>query len=188
MSLPHALLGLISYKPATGYDLKAAFASSIGMFWHASLPQIYRTLGQMEKTGLLSFRIEQQDGKPNRKIYNLTDQGKKELNDWLSKPLEFPQERKNDILMKIFFGNKISQKNLIEHFKKWRSSAESLQEKLEKEAKQVAAHYSDLTGVKDDMYFWLLTADYGRRQNKAIVEWCDSALKFLEKGKKVKNK
>jgi PadR family transcriptional regulator, regulatory protein AphA len=187
MSLPHALLGLLSYKPATGYDLKAAFASSIGMFWNASLPQIYRTLGQMEKTGLLSFRIEQQEGKPNRKIYDLTDQGKKELNDWLSRPLEFPQVRKNDMLMKIFFGNKISQKDLIEHFKKWRSSSASLQEKLEKEVSPIAAHYSELTGVKDDMYFWLLTADYGRRQSKAVVEWCDAALAFLEKGKKTKS-
>jgi DNA-binding PadR family transcriptional regulator len=188
MSLTYALLGLLSYKPATGYDLKAAFASSIGMFWDASLPQIYRTLGQLEKAGLLSFRIEQQEGKPNRKIYDLTDQGKKELNDWLTKPLEFPQEKKNDMLMKIFFGNKISHEDLVEHFKKWRSSAAIIQEKLEKEVKPVASHYSELTGVKDDMYFWLLTADYGRRLNKAIVEWCDSALEFLEKGKKIKDK
>jgi PadR family transcriptional regulator, regulatory protein AphA len=186
MSLPHALLGLLSYKPATGYDLKVAFASSIGMFWDASLPQIYRTLGQMEKNGWLSFRIEQQEGKPNRKIYNLTASGKKELNAWLRKTLEFPQVRKNDMLMKIFFGNKINQKDLIEHFKKWRSSAAKLQEKLEKGVKPVVAHYSDVTGAKDDMYFWLLTADYGRRRAKMIVEWCDSALGFLEKGKKYK--
>jgi PadR family transcriptional regulator, regulatory protein AphA len=184
MSLPHALLGLLSYKPATGYDLKAAFANSIGMFWDASLPQIYRILGQLEKNGWLSFRIEQQEGKPNRKIYNLTASGKKELNEWLSKPLEFPRVRKNDMLIKIFFGNKISQKELIKHFKEWRSSAAALQEKLEKGVKPVVAHYSDVTGAKDDMYFWFLTADYGWRQAKMIVEWCDSALGFLEKGKK----
>ncbi len=186
MSLPHALLGLLSYRPTTGYDLKLAFASSIGMFWDASLPQIYRTLGQMGKNGWLSYRIEQQNGKPNRKIYSLTASGKKELNEWLSKPLEFPKVRKNEMLIKIFFGNKISKKDLIKHFKEWRGSAASLQKKLEKDVKPIVAHYGDVTGAKNDMYFWLLTADYGRRHAKMIVEWCDSALDFLEKGEKIK--
>ena len=54
MSLPHALLGLINYQPTTGYELKATFNRSIHFFWNATLPQIYRTLNQMEKKGWLT--------------------------------------------------------------------------------------------------------------------------------------
>lgn len=46
MSLPHALLGLLNYRPATGYELKGTFTKSIHFFWNATLPQIYRTLKQ----------------------------------------------------------------------------------------------------------------------------------------------
>jgi PadR family transcriptional regulator, regulatory protein AphA len=183
MSLPHALLGLLSYQPATGYDLKAAFTNSIGMFWDASLPQIYRTLNQMGENGLLSSSIEHQEGKPSRKIYELTDKGKSELREWLSKPPEFAQAKKNDMLLKLFFGSQMNQKDLADHFHKWRRSAAQMQEKLEKEIQPIVDHYGKKTGAKDDMRFWLLTADYGRRQARMMMEWCDAALEVIEKEK-----
>lgn len=180
MSLKYALMGLINYKPATGYDLKTAFTDSIGMFWNASLPQIYRTLNQMEKNGLLSSSIEQQEGKPNRRIYDLTDKGKMEFREWLNKTMEFPLVTKNDMLLKLFFGNLIDKKELVAHFKKWRKSAFQLHEKLETEIKPIAGYYATKTGAQDDMRFWLLTADYGRRHAKMVIEWCDEALEVIK--------
>ena len=57
MSLPHALLGLISYQPSTGYELRTTFTESVQFFWSATLPQIYRTLNQMESQGWLTVRL-----------------------------------------------------------------------------------------------------------------------------------
>jgi len=76
MSLPHALLGLINYRPATGDELKATFDRSIHFFWNATLPQIYRTLNQMEKRGWLTLKVEHQNGKPSRKLYDITKAGR----------------------------------------------------------------------------------------------------------------
>jgi PadR family transcriptional regulator AphA len=182
MSLPHALLGLINYKPLTGYDLKAAFTSSIYMFWNASLPQIYRTLHQMEKKGWVSSSIEHQKGKPSRKIYNVTERGKKELGRWLSGPLEVPQV-KEEMLVKIFFGNQMERKDLIDLIKQRRVRAMQFLERTGKEIRSVAEHYAERTGAKDDVSFWLLTFDFGRRRAQMIVEWCDAALGVVEKGK-----
>jgi PadR family transcriptional regulator AphA len=185
MSLPHALLGLINYKPLTGYDLKAAFTSSIYMFWNASLPQIYRTLHQMEKKGWVSSSIEHQQGKPNRKIYTVTEKGKQELRTWLSEPLEIPQI-KHEMLVKIFFGNQMNKKDLVNLIKEQRELSMQFLEKTGREVKPIAENYAVKAGAKDDMRFWLLTLDFGRRRAQMIVEWCDAALDVVEKGKGIK--
>ena len=182
MSLPHALLGLLNYGPATGYDLKATFEKSINLFWNASLPQIYRTLNQMEKKGWLSFKVEHQDGKPSRKIYTLTDTGQKELQKWLSMPPEFPQI-KNNMLAKIFFGNQMDKKDLAVNLRKWRERYVKSLEKLGTELETTAGHYATKGDFRDDMRFWLLTADYGRRHAIMVIEWCDSALDVVERQK-----
>lgn len=184
MSLPHALLGLLNYKPATGYDLKAAFENSINLFWNASLPQIYRTLSQMEKDGWLSFTVEHQEGKPSRKIYQLTDKGKKELRNWLTTPPEFTPT-KNSLLVKLFFGNQMDKKDLAANIHKWREHYVEFLEMMDKNIRPIAQHYADKLDSKDDMQFWLMTADYGIRNARMVIEWCDSALGFVEKGKKI---
>ena len=48
MSLKHALLGLLTHQPMTGYELKQFFDSSIQHFWNAELSQIYPTLKSLE--------------------------------------------------------------------------------------------------------------------------------------------
>jgi PadR family transcriptional regulator, regulatory protein AphA len=184
MSLPYALLGLVNYMPATGYDLKTVFTRSIGMFWNASLPQIYRTLNQMERDGWLSSNIEHQRGKPSRKIYNITDKGKKELNRWISAPTEI-QQIKNELLVKIFLGGRANQKELVKHIKEYRRRAIQFLEKAGKEAKATADDFAAKTGDKDPMRFWLLTYDFGRRRARMTIEWCDSALEVIEKGKNI---
>ena len=180
MSLPHALLGLINYQPLTGYDIKAAFNASINGFWNASLPQIYRTLHQMEKSGWALSRIEQQDGKPNRKIYKITSKGKKELRKWLVEPLEKTQP-KNKMLIKVFFGNQMDNKDLINQIRDRRKQEIKFLEKAGNEHRQAADHYAVELEAKDDLRYWLLSLDFGIRKSKMIVEWCDSAFKILEK-------
>ena len=183
MSLPHALLGLLNYKSASGYDLKTAFTGSIANFWNASLPQIYRTLHQMDKNGWVSSSIEEQQGKPNRKVYNVTDKGKKELLEWLSGAWEIPQV-KDEMLVKVFFGNQMNKKDFVKLVKKRREDAMQFLEKTGTEGKKTAGYYAERTGASDDMSFWLMTLDFGRRRAKMIVEWCDAALDVVEKGKK----
>lgn len=179
MSLPHALLGLINYTPLTGYDLKTTFNASINMFWNASLPQIYRTLHQMEKSGWVLSSIEQQEGKPNRKIYKITNKGKKELRKWLGGPLEIHQV-KDKMMIKAFFGNQMDHRDLVNQFRELREQESRFLEKARNEFKQTADRYAIKLDAKEDVRFWLLTLDFGRRKAKMIVEWCDSALEILE--------
>jgi PadR family transcriptional regulator, regulatory protein AphA len=180
MSLPYALLGLVNYKPATGYELKTIFTRSINMFWNASLPQIYRTLNQMESKGWLSSSVEHQEGKPSRKIYRITVEGRQELDEWLVKPIEF-KEVKSEMMLKVFFGNVMDQKDFVNHIRARRESARRFLEKTPKEVGTTINEYASKTGAEGDTLFWLLTYDFGRRRAQATVEWCDAALDLVEK-------
>ena len=46
MSLEYAILGFLSYKPFSGYEMKKAFDNSVRHFWYADQSQIYRTLAR----------------------------------------------------------------------------------------------------------------------------------------------
>lgn len=184
MSLPHALLGLINYQPKTGYELKATFDKSIHFFWNATLPQIYRTLTQMEKKGWLTLTVEHQNGKPSRKIYHITRDGKEEFKRWLIEP-PVVSELRNAMLIKIFFGNQMEPKQVAAHLRAWQEYHANLLKRYEKEVPSVIRQYAHATGALKDALYWSLTLDYGRKVDRTLIEWCDEALSRIEdKGKK----
>ncbi|WGY45248.1 PadR family transcriptional regulator [Vibrio sp. ABG19] len=82
MALPHLLLTelLNSQSGETGYDLtKHVVRGRLSFMWHASHQQVYRELGKLEAAGLVDCTHEPQQGKPDRKRYNITPAGKTEL-------------------------------------------------------------------------------------------------------------
>lgn len=180
MSLPHALLGLLKYKPNTGYNIKTAFESSINFFWDVSLPQIYRTLNSMEDRGWLESDIEQQESRPNKKIYRVTEEGDREFQQWLVRKPEV-SHAKDELLVKLFFGKFMNREVLIEHIKDRREQARKFLENSETVIKESAHGYSQKAKAPDDVTFWLLTLDFGKRRARMITEWCNEALKKLEK-------
>jgi PadR family transcriptional regulator, regulatory protein AphA len=187
MSLPHALLGLLQYRPATGYELKATFTQSIHFFWNATLPQIYRTLKQMEQDGWLTVSVEHQDGKPSRKVYRITELGRQEFQRWLVEPSEIPEPR-NAMLIKIFFGHQMSLSHFLTHLKEWRDYHFDLVTRYEKEVAPIIQQYAARTGAAKDAAYWMLTLEFGRRQAKMILDWCDFALEQVQKEKRSSRK
>ena len=105
MSLKHGLLGLLSYGSMTGYELDKTFKDSLFLFWKAQTSQIYRELNGMEHSGWLTSEIVYQTDKPNKKLYSLTESGRKELHDWLSENnLDNEFQTRSTFLMKLFFS------------------------------------------------------------------------------------
>src|SRR6266511_4189240 len=76
----YVFLALLASGPAHGYQLKrrhdALFASGWGPI---NIGQIYVTLGRLERDGLVTHRTVQQAGRSDRKVYELTELGRKAL-------------------------------------------------------------------------------------------------------------
>jgi|GEM_PF-367262 len=102
MELKHAILGLLSIQPMSGYDLGRAFKGSVAHFWHADQSQIYRTIDRLADDQMIDTEVIFQDGKPNRNVHSLTELGVAELKQWLSSPLEVNRP-KIPLLARLFF-------------------------------------------------------------------------------------
>ena len=113
MRLRHAILGLLSHRPQSGYDLNRAFSSSIVYFWYADQSQIYRTLDRLETDGAISTRVIPQSGRPYRRVHSLTESGRAELDAWLASPLE-PARVKDPLLARVFFAARLGHERVDE--------------------------------------------------------------------------
>ena len=78
MELKHAILGLLSIQPMSGYDLNRAFSNTVAHFWYADQSQIYRTLDKLTANKAITTKVIHQEGKPDRKVHSLTTTGRAE--------------------------------------------------------------------------------------------------------------
>lgn len=107
VSLRHAILGLLSVEPMTGYDLKhQCFDGSIGHFWPADQSQIYRTLEALVLAGWAVPEPQPGDQGPARKVYHITPLGEQELDRWLRTPPAVPAAR-DASLIQVFFSDRL---------------------------------------------------------------------------------
>jgi DNA-binding PadR family transcriptional regulator len=92
MSLRHAILGIVSARPMTGYELIRTFANSVAYTWAAGQAQIYPELHKMEREGLLTSQAAAR-GASEKRIYAMTEAGEDELRRWVEAPTRYPAER-----------------------------------------------------------------------------------------------
>src|SRR5829696_6606418 len=83
MSVPHALLALLSEGPTYGLRLQSEFESRTGDVWPLNVGQVYTTLQRLERDGLVETDA---DGERSQKRYRITAAGERELADWLRTP------------------------------------------------------------------------------------------------------
>jgi DNA-binding PadR family transcriptional regulator len=86
MALEHALLVALSERPASGLELAKRFERSIGFFWHATHQQIYRVLARMDADGWVTATHVAQQGRPDKKVYDVAPAGREVLAKWLAEP------------------------------------------------------------------------------------------------------
>lgn len=79
MDVKTVCLGMLTDGDASGYDLKKYFECSFGHFFPAGYGSIYPALATLARNGMVSFEEILQDGKPDRKVYSITEKGREEL-------------------------------------------------------------------------------------------------------------
>lgn len=177
MSLQHAILGILSQQPMTGYDLKIeCFDRSIAHFWQADQAQIYRTLDKMAEAGYVASTLEIQTERPNRKVYSLTDAGRAELRRWLLTPQALVAYRE-PLLVQLFFADALTNAQIIAlleaqqaaHAERWQAYA--------------AVPLPPLDVLGDDRAAQLqrLTLELGLRIEAAYADWFALALAVLRR-------
>lgn len=105
-NLRYAVLGLIASKTdgVHGYQLKGECEAIADEFWSINYGRLYRILDELEGTGELSVADEIQKGRPNKKVYRITEKGKQDLDDWLVSPVDAnAQPLRDELILKLLF-------------------------------------------------------------------------------------
>lgn len=111
MSLRYAILGFLTIRPFSGYDIKRYFDNSVRHFWSADQAAIYRTLADLEGDELVGHERVEQQTRPDRKLYHVTPAGVEALDAWLVLPAT-QVVRREPLLLKLFFTNRLGDDGL----------------------------------------------------------------------------
>ena len=173
----YAILGMLSIRPMSGYDIKKEIQESISNFWTESYGQIYPVLKSLVTEKLVTKTVQRGAGKPDRHVYSLTAAGRKELQAWLAEG-STPKVERNELLLKLFFGEEVKVSVNIRHVEQFRKLQLESLEKYKWIEKEIRA-----TNPADDpnMPYWLMTVRYGQHVRRALLDWCDETLAKLNK-------
>ena len=107
MTIEYAILGLLSCRSMTGYEIKKTFADSVVLYWSDNNNQIYTTLVSLHKDELVTREIQYQEDRPARKIYSITENGSLALKKWVLSPPELPQ-LKHTFLVQLAWADQLT--------------------------------------------------------------------------------
>jgi len=118
MNINHAILGILSYQPMTGYDLKKIIQDSTFMHWSGNNNQIYKALVELLEDGFVTIEVKYQESSPSKKIYTITEEGMNALKEWTASTPE-PVEFKKSFLIQLAWADLLSNDELHEMLAKY---------------------------------------------------------------------
>ena len=175
MALEHAILVALAERASTGYDLARRFDKSIGRFWTASHQQVYKVLARMEGDDWVAATHVPQEGRPDKKIYDLTPIGRAELADWVGRPAE-PEAARSDLAVKIRGASYGDPAAVADEVRRHRAMhAERLELYLANEKREFPDPAA-LTGHR--LHQWLVLRG-GISLERGMIDWFDEVIDAL---------
>lgn len=180
MSLPHILLGLMR-SPVSGYDIRKTFESTLSFFWSANLAQIYPALKKLEADGLTRSWTEPSSKGPERRVYQQTDEGRRELARWLGAGPLVTAERRHYLAQVFFLGQVEDLVDARAFFETLRDEMMLRRDRLRalEEAEREASDLA-LSEADDEAFFEHLVFQLGQDMFETYVRWAEGAVERLE--------
>jgi DNA-binding PadR family transcriptional regulator len=163
VSVPHALLALLSEGPTYGLRLQNEFASRTGEVWPLNVGQVYTTLQRLERDGFVE--TDEREGERSQKRYRITASGERELSDWLRTPPELVPPPRDELVMKVLVALQVPEADVPEILQVHRRHVIEVMQRYTRIKAEAAADDVALTLVADAELFRL----------EAIVRWLDAA-------------
>lgn len=172
--LEGGILGLLAREgELSGWDLFKHAGRSVAFFVPIGRSQIYAALPRLEARGLITGRDVEQEQRPRKRVFSLTDGGRAQLHDWLAAG-DSPPTR-DVFLLKVFFGAHTDPSAIRARILQRRSDARLIAAEMKARPDPDQLDYSDT-----DNFFHRLTREWARGWAELAESWCDQALQALD--------
>jgi DNA-binding PadR family transcriptional regulator len=162
MSVPHALLALLSEGPKYGLLLQHEFESRTGDVWPLNIGQVYTTLQRLERDGLVESDSE---GERSQKRYRITSDGAEELAGWLRTPPDLVPPPRDELVIKVLVALQVHGIDIHEILQAHRRHVIEVMQRYTRIKAEATEGDVPLALVADAELFRL----------EAIVRWLDAA-------------
>lgn len=170
----NAVLGVLAFGPATGYEIRKLLSETTSHFWKESYGQIYPALEDLRKEGLIKEIAHARSGRETRR-YAILPAGETELREWIRGPEIQLKSGRNELLLKLFFARASDAPYLVPQVESYHRLIAELRETYrgfttETNPDDVPPDARTLIGT---------TIDYGIAAAEMQMQWCERTLSTL---------
>lgn len=164
---------------ASGYDIAQWLKKPVSYFWHARHSQIYPELAKLEAGGMVTHRLVEQQERPDKKLYSITDEGLRTLLAWLVEPPDFPPAR-DEMSLKAYATHLMEPQQALELFREQKrrhqerlATYEAIREEMDGRTggKLPPVHSADFSER--------ITLQKGLFYERYYIEWCDWVIEAI---------
>lgn len=192
----YALLGLLSWQPLSGYDVKKMVEIALSYFWSESYGQLYPTLNRLVEEGLATRR-DTSTGNRRRHEYRITRKGRAAFESWLREPAEMPAIR-NELQLKFFLTSRMDSSESLRVLEEYRAQQSAHLEVLEDSERimensaktgvfppeidgAIGLQGNDRETEAHQSLMFLFTIRHGLLRTRAAIAWCDETIAQLRR-------
>lgn len=184
--ITYGVLGLLVYTGAqSGYDLKQVFDIALAPMWNATQSQIYAELRRMDELGWVEMERQEQENRPDKKVYRITPAGVAALEEWQGQHPARGLQMRDEVLLRFIFGS----------FARPGDLARTLREAIADHEQRVMRYRQNLECLpanpledasRPDPYF-VLMGSFAEMFEETYLRWLKMALEFAEERDRAKS-
>jgi len=154
-----------------GYELGRSIEEGFGSsLWRIATSQLYAVLHRLEEAGWATAHVEASEARPTRKVYAVTDEGRRTFETWVNAPVPHLRDMRVEFLAKIYFLLRRGAKEYVEGLLRLQREVLAESEAGLHEREQVES---------DNPAFGTLVASFRRNRMRSMIEWLDESRRLL---------
>lgn len=154
----------------------------VGFFWEARHSQIYPELARLEERGLVTYRVVEQQGRPDKKVYSITDAGRKALEGWVTEP-PGAQPARDELVLKAYSLWLADPEGALELFREQEQRHKERLLRYQKIGAWMEKEWArDLERIDSSHFAGYAALQRGISYERGYVDWCRWVADRLEKG------
>ena len=174
-NLKYAILGLINRETMTGYDLMKVFNKELVNFWHAKHSQIYPELKKLTDEGMITFETILEGDKLKKKLYSITELGKKDFQSWIAKQDLLEPTPKDIFKLKSYFIESMTREEILKQFEYQLVQRNEKLKKLKSVMKQIS-NTKDIPNIISSEYGDYIVLKAAIMREKAYIDWLEDCI------------